>query len=117
MIRLLQSDSELEQARALHASSEPCGPLPEGRDVVGVITDEGEVVGLLGVGQAVFLGPLVVRKDWRGRQLPAQLVEYVERRIPEGSLVVVYTANWHVQRLATEYGMQVLPGVGYAKEV
>lgn len=116
-IRLLESETELEQARLLHASSESCGPLPVGRDVVGVVTDEGEVVGVLGVAQAVFLGPLVVRKDWRGRQLPAQLVEYVERRVPTGSMVFVYTASGHVRRLAEEFGMEVLPGRGYAKEV
>jgi GNAT superfamily N-acetyltransferase len=116
-IRLLQAERELEQARALHASSESCGPLPEGRALVGAVTDEGEVVALLGVGDAVFLGPLVVAKEWRGRQFPAQLVEYIEQRIPQGSLVVAYTASGHVQRLAREFGMKTMPGEWYAKEV
>lgn len=116
-IRLLQTPAELEQARALHASAESCGPLPAGRDVVGVVDDGGEVVALLGVAQAVFLGPLVVRKDWRGRQLPAQLVEYVQWRVPSGALVVVYTGNGHVKKLAEEFEMEPMPGEWYAKEV
>jgi hypothetical protein len=116
-IRLLQTDAELEQAHALHASCKPCGGIPAGCGLVGAVTDEGEVVAVLGVAQAVFLGPLVVRKDWRGKQLPAQLVEYVEQRIPAGSLVVVYTESPHVRRLAAGFGMKALSGEGFLKEV
>lgn len=114
-IRLLQGE-ELEQARALHAGSEACGALHPGASLVGGV-EGGEVVGVLGLESVVFLGPLVVRRDWRGRQLPAQLVEHVRARIPTGERVAVHTRSGHVSRLAREFGMTRLPGEFYMLEV
>jgi GNAT superfamily N-acetyltransferase len=116
-IRLLQSPAELEQARALHAESESCGALHPGASLVGCVTYEGEVIGVLGIESVVFLGPVVVRRDWRGKQLPAQLVEFVRERIPAGERVAVHTRSGHVSRLAREFGMTRMSGEFWMMEV
>jgi len=115
LIRLL-AEEERGQAEALQREFASCGALSSSSSIVGAFTD-GELIALLGVDSLVFLGPLIVKKEWRGRQLPVQLVEYVKERVPERKRVCIYTDNPHVKKLAEEFGMKRMPGEFYMVEV
>lgn len=117
MIRTLTDPTEIAQARDLHAASESCGALPDDRTIVGAVTDEGEVVGITGVEQVIFIGPQVIKPEWRGKHLAAQMIEHIRDRAPEGSWVVIASDNGHVRKLAREFGLTQVPGELWMGEV
>ncbi len=116
MIRLLRPEERVA-AVELHGSVESSGALPPQAEIVGAIDDSGAVVAVLGLDVIRFLGPLVVRRDWRGRQLPAQLADYALRGVPAGERVGIYTVSAHVSRLAESFGAVRMPGEFWMKEM
>lgn len=116
MIRLLGAE-ERAAAVELHRAVGGSGALAGQSEIVGALDDDGALVALLGFDVLFFLGPLAVRRDWRGRQLPAQLVDFALKGVPPGGRVGIYTSSAHVRRLAEGFGAVRMPGEFWMKEV
>jgi hypothetical protein len=115
-IRLL-TPAELPFARALVKAEGAGQTLHPNANVLGALTDEGVLVGALGVETVYMVGPLVMARHYRGKLIPAQLAEKAEGAMRSGERVCGYTASGHVMRLFEDFGMREMPGHFFMKEV